>query len=74
MMEGLQSFQNVFKIPELKRRVLMTLGLLAAYRLGAHVPTPGIDAAALAALFNQMQRAASAAALMPGVGTWAPRR
>ncbi len=55
MMEGLQSFQNVFKIPELKRRVLMTLGLLAAYRLGAHVPTPGIDAAALAALFNQMQ-------------------
>ena len=55
MMEGLQSFQNVFKIPELKRRVLMTLGLLAAYRLGAHVPTPGIDAAALASLFNQMQ-------------------
>jgi len=55
MMEGLQSFQNIFKIPELKRRVLMTLGLLAAYRLGAHVPTPGIDATALAALFNQMQ-------------------
>src|ERR1700675_1371023 len=55
MMEGPQSFQNIFKIPELKRRVLMTLGLLAAYRLGAHVPTPGIDATALAALFNQMQ-------------------
>jgi len=55
MMEGLQSFQNIFKIPELKRRVLVSLGLLAAYRLGAHVPTPGIDAAALAALFNQMQ-------------------
>jgi len=55
MMEGLQSFQNIFKIPELKRRVLMSLGLLAAYRLGAHVPTPGIDATALAALFNQMQ-------------------
>ena len=55
MMEGLQSFQNIGKIPELKRRVLVTLGLLAAYRLGAHVPTPGIDAAALAALFNQMQ-------------------
>jgi preprotein translocase subunit SecY len=54
-MEGLQSFQNIFKIPELKRRVLMSLGLLAAYRLGAHVPTPGIDATALAALFNQMQ-------------------
>ena len=55
MMEGLQSFQNITKIPELKRRVLVSLGLLAAYRLGAHVPTPGIDAAALAALFNQMQ-------------------
>src|SRR2546428_12295711 len=55
MMEGLQSFQNIFKIPELKRRVLVTLGRLAASRLGAHVPTPGIDATALAALFNQMQ-------------------
>ena len=55
MIEGLQNFQNVFKIPELKRRVLITLGLLAAYRLGAHVPTPGIDGAALAEFFNQMQ-------------------
>src|SRR2546427_8687513 len=55
MMEGLLSFQNIFKIPELKRRVLVTLGLLAAYRLGAHVPTPGIDAAALAEFFNQVQ-------------------
>ena len=49
MIEGLQAFQNVFKIPELKRRVLITLGLLAAYRLGAHVPTPGVDGAALVA-------------------------
>jgi hypothetical protein len=49
MMEGLQSFQNVTKIPELKRRVLVSLGLLAAYRLGAHVPTPGIDGQAIAA-------------------------
>ncbi len=55
MIEGLLSFQNVFKIPELKRRVLVTLGLLAAYRIGAHVPTPGIDAVALAELFNQVQ-------------------
>ena len=55
MIEGLQSFQNIFKVPELKRRVLMTLVLLAAYRLGAHVPTPGIDAAALAEFFNQVQ-------------------
>src|SRR4029078_12845059 len=53
--EGPQSFQNIFKVPELKRLVLMTLVLLAAYRLGAHVPTPGIDAAALAEFFNQVQ-------------------
>ena len=43
MIEGLQSFQNVFKIPELKRRVLFSLAMLVAYRIGAHVPTPGID-------------------------------
>ncbi|MFQ5899508.1 MAG: preprotein translocase subunit SecY [Candidatus Methylomirabilia bacterium] len=55
MIEGLQSFQNVFKIPELKRRLLITAGLLAAYRVGAHVPTPGIDGAALAQFFDQVQ-------------------
>jgi preprotein translocase subunit SecY len=55
MMEALQSFANIGKIPELKRRVLVTLGLLAAYRLGAHVPTPGIDGTALAQFFNQVQ-------------------
>jgi preprotein translocase subunit SecY len=55
MMEGLQSFGNIGKIPELKRRVLITLGLLAAYRLGAHVPTPGIDGVALAQFWNQVQ-------------------
>ncbi|MBI4844648.1 MAG: preprotein translocase subunit SecY [Nitrospirae bacterium] len=37
------SFQNIFKIPELKSRVLFSLGLLAVYRIGAHIPTPGID-------------------------------
>ena len=52
MIEGLQSFQNVFKIPELKRRVLITAGLLIAYRLGAHVPTPGIDGHVLAQFFE----------------------
>jgi preprotein translocase subunit SecY len=39
----LSSFQNIFKIPELKSRVLFTLALLAVYRIGAHIPTPGID-------------------------------
>jgi preprotein translocase subunit SecY len=55
MIEALQSFGNITKIPELKRRVLITLGFLAAYRLGAHVPTPGVDGAALAQFFNQVQ-------------------
>jgi preprotein translocase subunit SecY len=44
-------FQNVFKIPELKRRVLTTLALLIVYRIGVHVPTPGINSAALADIF-----------------------
>jgi preprotein translocase subunit SecY len=39
----LASFQNIFKIPELKSRVLFTLALLAVYRIGAHIPTPGIN-------------------------------
>lgn len=46
-------FQNIFKIPELKRRVLVTLGFLFVYRIGVHVPTPGIDAAALASFFER---------------------
>jgi preprotein translocase subunit SecY len=49
------AFQNVFKIPELKNRVLYTLGMLIIYRLGVHVPTPGINADALADLFASAQ-------------------
>ncbi len=37
------SFQNILKIPELRSRVLFTLAMLAVYRIGAHVPTPGIN-------------------------------
>ncbi|MBM4134811.1 MAG: preprotein translocase subunit SecY [Nitrospira sp.] len=39
----LTSFQNIFKIPELRTRILFTLTMLAVYRVGAHVPTPGIN-------------------------------
>ncbi len=46
-MSVLDKFQNVFKIPELKRRILFTLGILVVYRIGGHVPSPGIDAHAL---------------------------
>src|SRR4030095_7100184 len=55
VIESLQSCQNVFKIPELKRRVIMTVVLLVAYRVGAHVPTPGIDGHALSQFFDQVQ-------------------
>ena len=39
----LTSFQNIFKIPELRNRVLFTITMLAVYRIGAHIPTPGIN-------------------------------
>jgi preprotein translocase subunit SecY len=48
-------FQNITKIPELKKRILFTLLMLAVYRLGCHIPTPGIDAAALGAFFSEKQ-------------------
>jgi preprotein translocase subunit SecY len=45
-------FQNITKIPELKKRIIFTLLMLAVYRLGCHIPTPGIDPTALAAFFE----------------------
>src|ERR1700741_1071501 len=39
----LEKLANIFRIPDLRKRVLFTLGLLAVYRLGGHIPTPGID-------------------------------
>jgi len=44
-------FGNIFKIPELKKKIYVTLALLVVYRVGVHVPTPGIDGAALATFF-----------------------
>ncbi len=49
----LQSIRNIWDIPDLRKRVLFTLGLLAVYRLGNHVPTPGINAKALIDFFEQ---------------------
>jgi len=43
----LESFRNVFAIPDLRKRVLFTFGLLGVYRIGCHIPTPGIDPDAL---------------------------
>lgn len=44
---------NVFRVPDLRNRVLFTLGLLAIYRLGAHIPTPGVDALKFEAFVRQ---------------------
>ena len=54
-MSGVQGFGNIFRIPELKKRVIFTLAILAVYRIGAHIPTPGIDSAALAEVFARAQ-------------------
>jgi len=50
-----QSLQSIFKIPELKRRVLYTLMILVVYRVGGHVPTAGVNGQALAAYFKAQQ-------------------
>lgn len=48
----IKAIQNIFSIPELRRRVLFTLCMLAVYRVGCHVPTPGVDAQVLAKFFE----------------------
>ncbi len=47
---------NSFKIPDLKRRLLITAVLIAVYRIGCYIPTPGIDGAALARFFERIGR------------------
>lgn len=49
------SYQNLFKLPELKRKIFITLALLFVYRVGIHVPTPGVNGAALASFFASAQ-------------------
>ncbi len=51
-MSVVSSFQNIFKIEELKRRIFFTFSLLAVYRIGAHIPTPGIDGEQLSQFLN----------------------
>jgi preprotein translocase subunit SecY len=54
----LEKFANIFRIPDLRKRVLFTLGILAVYRLGAFIPTPGIDTHRLESLFNMQNGSA----------------
>ena len=54
----LEKFLNIFRIPDLRKRVLFTLGILAIYRLGSHIPTPGVNGHQLELLFNQQSGSA----------------
>src|SRR3989338_3001297 len=51
----IKSFADIFQVPELKRKVLITLGILAAYRLGAVIPLPGINGEAMRMLFESQK-------------------
>jgi preprotein translocase subunit SecY len=48
-----EKLANVFRIPDLRKRILFTLAMLAVYRLGGHIPTPGINADKLSQFFEQ---------------------
>src|SRR5436305_14980482 len=50
-----EAVKNMFRIEDLRNRVLFTLALLAVFRVGAHIPTPGINVTELERIFNQAQ-------------------
>src|ERR1700758_5254337 len=54
-MKFFEAVANIFRIPDLRKRIFFTLLMLAIYRLGGHIPTPGIDANRLQAFFQQNQ-------------------
>lgn len=51
----IESFRNIFAIPDLRKRMLFTFGLLAVYRIGCNIPTPGIDPQALLEFMEAMK-------------------
>ncbi len=55
----LASFVNCFKIPELKKKILFTLGIIVLYRIGCYIPTPGVNGAMLAEFFHRMDSTAA---------------
>uniref|UniRef100_A0A7C4TH66 Protein translocase subunit SecY n=1 Tax=candidate division WOR-3 bacterium TaxID=2052148 RepID=A0A7C4TH66_UNCW3 len=55
----IETFKNLFKVPDLKKKLLFTLGAVAIYRLGAHLPLPGINAQALGLLMQQLKQQGS---------------
>lgn len=53
----LSAFANCFKIPDLKQKILVTLGIIALYRVGCYIPTPGVNGAVLTAYFQKLNSA-----------------
>ena len=51
----LESVRNIFAIPDLRKRLAFTFGLLAVYRIGCHIPTPGVDPTALIEFMTSVQ-------------------
>jgi preprotein translocase subunit SecY len=49
----LEKLSNIFRIPDLRKRIVFTLAMLAVYRLGGHIPTPGVNTDKLAQFFDQ---------------------
>ena len=58
MNKFLEAFANMFRVPDLRKRVLFTLGLLAVYRLGSQIPTPGINITRLIEIFSRPAKSA----------------
>src|SRR5579862_6362709 len=52
-MKFFEAVANVFRIPDLRKRLMFALGLLAVYRIGGHIPIPGVDVNRLASFFQQ---------------------
>ncbi len=55
----MSTFQNIFKVPDLKKKLLFTLFAIAVYRLGGHIPLPGINVQALGLLMQQLKQQGS---------------
>ncbi|MFH0764184.1 MAG: preprotein translocase subunit SecY [Candidatus Omnitrophota bacterium] len=57
----LEAFANIVKIPDLRKKIFLTLGLIAVYRVGTYIPTPGIDGAQLAQFFARLAQSSGGA-------------
>lgn len=63
----LSAFINIFKIPDLKKKLFFTLGIIAVYRVGAYIPTPGVDGYALSQFIDQMTRSQGGSGTLFGI-------